>query len=113
MFLDIKLLKDDEIMLEATNIPYTIDQNKIHFKLETFDHDIDLEQKTFQRESEEFNFFLDFQNNKCTYILKEVNGTFDIIVDDSFWLKEENKLELHYAIETEDEKSKILINFNN
>ena len=113
MFLDILLLKNDQIMLEEKHIPYDTENNILHFKLENFDHAIDRSRKIFQRESKDFCFTLDLENEKCSYQLKEIGGNLDIIVDDSFWKDNEDSLEIHYVIETEDEKSKIIINFNN
>ncbi|MCI8467224.1 MAG: hypothetical protein HFI08_03455 [Bacilli bacterium] len=113
MFLDIKLLKNDQIMLEEKHLPYDIENNIIHFKLENFDHYLNRTHKIFQRESDEFCFTIDLEKEKCTYQLKEISGDFDIIVDDSYWNDSENTIEIHYVIETEDEKSKIMINFNN
>ena len=100
-------------MLEENNITYEKNDNIIHFKLENFDHYIDCTKKIFKRESDEFCFILDVENEKCSYKLKEIPGNFDIIVDDSNWIYEKNNLEIHYVIETEDEKSKIIINFIN
>lgn len=100
-------------MLEESNLPYEITNDIIHFKLENFDHYLDRAHKIFKRESSEFCFTIDLENEKCTYQLKEIGGDFDIIVDDSFWEEFENTLEIHYVIETEDEKSKIIIKFNN
>lgn len=111
MFLNIKLLKNEEIMLEKQNVPYHQENNVIEFNLENFSHQIDLEHQIFKRESNEFCFMIDFLEEKCTYTLKEITGNFDIIVDDFFWELSENTLEIHYVIETEDEKSKIIINF--
>lgn len=113
MSLDIKLLKDDNLMLEEKNISYNKNEDIIHFKLESFDHYIDLTKKIFKRESEEFSFEINIEQETCIYKLKEIDGMFNIIVDDTFWLMQEKSLEIHYVIETEDEKNKILINFNN
>ena len=118
MSLDIKLLKDDNLMLEEKNISYNKNEDIIHFKLESFDHYIDLTKKRrtkkiFKRESEEFSFEINIEQETCIYKLKEIDGMFNIIVDDTFWLMQEKSLEIHYVIETEDEKNKILINFNN
>lgn len=109
LFLNFQLYKDDKLIIDKENIEYQKEENVIHFELDTIAHQLDLEQKTLERYNNEFHFFLDFLNYKCTYELKSHQAVFDIIVDSAFYDTKENIIEMSYAIETDDAKTKIII----
>jgi len=111
LFLNLQLLKEDKIVLENQKIPYQIIDNTIIFTLEEIEHRIDLTKKVFQRENDEFCFILDLENEKSTYQLKTHDVTFDVNVDFATLDQNEQTLEINYNIETDDQKTKILIDF--
>lgn len=111
MNLKIQLYKDDNLVLENKNIAYEKDENLIYFELENMFHQIDTERKILERYNDEFHFYLNFEEEKCTYELKSHNAIFDITVDQSFFEITDHQIEMSYAIETDDSKTKILIEF--
>ena len=113
MFLNLTLIKEEKIILQTQNIPYTKKDTTIFFEIEGMKHQIDLEKKWLIRENEEFFFFIDLEQEKCTYKLKKEEIELNIIVDDAFFHQMNNTLEINYAIETDDEKIKILIEYIN
>lgn len=108
--LNLKLYKDDELILE-NDLKYTKEGEIIEFELDKIMHQIDIKEETLERYNDEFHFYLNFKAQKCTYELKSHQALFDIIVDDSFFEQKENGLEMAYAIETDDQKCKILLQF--
>lgn len=110
MKLNLKLYKDDHLMLEKI-VDYEKKENKIFFQIDQIDHLIDIKEKILERYNKEFHFHLNFEEEKCTYELKSHHIVFDIIVDQSFFLFTENEIELSYALETDDQKCKILLEF--
>lgn len=113
MFLDLSLYKSNQCMVEEKNISYQKEKNQIFFELEQMKHEIDLEKKLFTRFNKEFHFFLDIEQEKCTYELKEPHLKLDIMVDYAVWNQTSNDLEIEYEIETDDKKTRILIHFLN
>ncbi|MCI8394491.1 MAG: hypothetical protein HFH86_03305 [Bacilli bacterium] len=109
MLLNLRLYKEDNLILESKKVAYTKEKNKLFFEIEGMNHEIDLESKIFKRENQEYAFILDFDQEKCFYELKEYQATCDIIVDQAFFEQTQNRLEMIYVIETEDEKNKIII----
>jgi len=111
--LNFKLYKEDNLVLEENNISYEKEEDRIIFQIQEMNHIIDLHQKTLERFNEEFHFYLNFAKEECTYELKSHQAIFDIAVDQSFFEIKEKGLEIMYAIETDDYKNKILIDFLN
>ncbi len=107
--LDLKLYKEEELVINESNVEYQREDNTILFELEGMQHRIDMQNKILERYNNEFHFTLDFEKNHCTYELKSHQATFDIIVDDAFYEHLLDHLELSYAIETDDQKTKIEI----
>ncbi len=111
MFLNLTLKKEEKTILEQQKIPYMKKDNTIFFDIEEMKHQINLEKKQLIRENEEFYFFIDLEQEKCVYKLKKEEMEFNIIVDDAFFDLCKNTLEINYVIETDDEKTKIFIEF--
>ena len=109
--MNIKIYKEEKLIFEKKEIEYKKESEIITFQLENMDHIIDTQQQTLERFNEEFHFFLDFLNEKCTYELKTHQAIFDILVEESSFIIQEKSLEMCYAIETDDEKTKIVIEF--
>lgn len=98
MFLNLTLSKEEKIVLQKENIPYTQTGEIIFFEMDGVQHQINLEKKQLIRENKEFYFFIDLEQEKCIYKLKKEEIELDIIVDDAFFLKEDKKLEINYVI---------------
>ncbi len=113
MYLNLKLFSENVCKMEKNHIIYHQTDEIIEFEIDKIYHLLDLKNKIFERENDEFCFMIDFIKEKCTYELKEKQATFDIMVEESFWNVEKNNIELSYAIETNDEKVKILIELLN
>lgn len=111
MLLDFKLWKDEKLIINESKCTYEKEGDIITFTLEGITNTIDLKNKIFERYNEEFHFYLNFANEKCTYELKSHHAIFDILVEQAFFEIKNNELEIIYAIETDDEKNKIIIKF--
>ena len=109
MLLDIALLKDNEMVFQKRDIAGKLKDNILEFCLEEINHLINMEEKVFRRENEEFCFILNASTSSCTYELKSHQALFDIIVDSVTFLQDKHKLEIEYVIETDDQKNKIQI----
>ena len=109
MLIDLKLYKDEKLILEEPNLKCQVENDTVYFQIEKVEHQLDFEKKILERFNEEFHFYLNFEEEICTYELKSHQAVFDIIVDQSYFSKIENKIEVEYAIETDDAKTKILI----
>jgi len=68
-----------------------------------------LDNTKFIRENKEFLFTLDILNNSCTYLLKENNLLFDILVEKIKYKEKNNCIILEYKIASIDEKITIEI----
>jgi len=71
LLLNLRLYKEDNLILESKKVAYTKEKNKLFFEIEGMNHEIDLESKIFKRENQEYAFILDFDQEKCFYELKE------------------------------------------
>lgn len=111
MLLDIKLYKENELIINEKNIKYQKENEIISFQLENIEHHLDLKQKILERFNDEFYLKIDFDKEKCMYELKTHHIILDIIVDDSFYEQKENRIEIAYVLETDDQKNKIFIEF--
>jgi len=107
--LNIKLYKDENIVIDKSEVTYHQEGDIIYFSLEQSEHQIDLKNHIFERYNDEFHFSIDFKKETCTYELKEHQAIFNIIVDASFYEQKDNQIEIAYALETDDQKSKRLI----
>lgn len=79
------------------------------FNMLDFKTILDIKQETFIRENNEYKFFLDIKNKACLITLKQENLTFDILVEEVNLLVLNNKIVLEYFIETDEERTKIII----
>lgn len=108
--LHLKLQKEDKIIINEI-LDYQKRDHVIEFQLENMQHIIDLEKETLERFNDEFYFYLNFKTEECTFELKKEQTVFDIIVDYSFFQQTESGIEMSYALETDDQKNTIFINF--
>lgn len=109
--LNFKLYKEDNLIIEENKLPYEQEADCINFQIEKMHHTINFKEKTLERFNDDFHFYINFEKEKCTYELKSHHAVFDILVDQAFFELNEQKLEIIYAIETDDYKNKILIEF--
>ncbi len=84
-------------------------KNCIKFNFLEYNTILDLEEKTFTRENDEFLFFLDIKNNSCKIYLKKEGMELPIEVDYCELNILNNKIIVEYMIETDDAKNKIII----
>ena len=101
----LKLYNSGKIVTEETLEDFAYEKGKIlTFENKYGTHKIDLESKTYEKNSEELLFKVDFMNNLGIIIL---NGDkkFNFAIASSF-IQNKNKLELKYKL---DEEVKIII----
>lgn len=107
--MNIKLKKGDKIVLEKEQIPYKIKEEIITFLLDDMKHSLNLKTEEFTRENEEYSFFLDTLNKNCEITLKKEQYYLQVGVEYATLLKNKNVIELTYFIETDDEKTTLLL----
>lgn len=110
MKLKIQVFKEEKLIIDKI-IEYEQNKDVILFQLEEIEHQIDMLEKTFERYNDEFHFYLNFEKEECTYELKSHQAVFHIIVDQSFFEVNDKGIELSYALETDDQKCTILLEF--
>lgn len=82
---------------------------KIVFDMLDYETTIDIEEKTFFRENEEYIFYLDLNNKSCKVELKQVGISFDVSVEEANMEVENDKIVLEYFIETDETRNKIVL----
>lgn len=107
--LSLTLYNEKEKILEMMNVEYRKEKEEISFVRDaiTYRIGINKKKKYFTRESEEFTFFLDITNRRCTYLLKETNTTLDVQVVDCSLEQKKNEITIEYNIESTEGKNKI------
>lgn len=101
--------KNEQKMYENIYKEFKFEDNKLEFSMLDYDTMIDLQEKRFIRENEEFQFILDILNEKCTIHLKKEEMTLDIPVDFCELKELHNQIILEYIIESDDAKNKLII----
>lgn len=101
--------KNEEIIHE--DIYNNLDSVNNSFRLNMLDYEtyLNIEDKIFTRENEDFKFVLDILNKKCTIHLKKEDMSLNINVDLCELNIVNNKIILEYIIESDDAKNKIVI----
>lgn len=111
--LTLKLYKNNNLVIDKQDITYNMIENKITFTIDNTDNTIYLlkEELILERSTEEYHFSLNInsQQNSCQYYLKELDSTFDILVEDATYSKKDNLIDIYYQIETDDETTHIEI----
>jgi len=106
---NLKLKKGEEIILEKESLPYEKKENILTFQIEDMTHTLNLETKEFIRENEEYSFFLDIENKNCEITLKKEQYYLQVQVEYANLLENKNEIDLTYFIETDDEKTELLM----
>ena len=104
--LNMKLYKNNNLVLDKNNIAYSNNSDKILFEIDKYPHYLIINNDgiTFQRETEDYLFYLEINNNnKCSITLKKEQATFPINVEEAIISKEDNKLTINYQLESDDE----------
>lgn len=104
--LNMKLYKNNNLVLDKNNIDYLNKFDKILFEIDNYPHYLIINDKgiIFSRETEDYLFYLEINdNNKCHITLKEEQATFPINVEEAIINKEDNKITINYQLESDDE----------
>lgn len=100
----ITFLKDDNIILSKDIINSSPSKDIKEFSLLDVNTKLDLKNKIFTRDNNEYIFSLDINNKKSNIYLKKENLKFDIVVDFCSLDIQDNTIYLEYMIESEDSK---------
>lgn len=116
-FLSLKLYKNNDLFLEKKSLNYAKNDNKYEFTLEDVLNTITINNETLilVRDNKESQLELTVNkdgNHKCKYFLKELDAYVDIIVDSAEFSVQNDKLELYYQLESDDQFTKLEISFN-
>jgi len=103
------LYNGEELVLQKNNIYCTKNNNSLNFEFDQMSHQIDLENQTFLRENDEYTLFLDILNKKCELSLKKEQYTLQLEVEYAILLKNKNKIEISYLIETDNRENKLIV----
>lgn len=101
--------KNEEKILESVYENQDSVDNSLKFTMMDYETMLNLEDKLFTRENEDFKFTLDILNENCTILLKKEEMTLDINVDFCELKVLHNQIVLEYIIESDDAKNKIVI----
>ena len=102
-------LKNDEVVIEDTFKNLDAENNSIKIILFEYNTILDIENKMFIRENEDFKFTLDILNKECTIYLKKEDMKVPVLVEYCELTTKYNKIVLEYVIESEDAKNKLII----
>lgn len=105
--IDLNIYKNNKLTENYPTLPVISTSDSLTF----FINDVKskLDKTKFIRENNEFLFKLDITNNTCTYLLKENNLLFDILVEKISYIEENNCIILKYKIASDEEEFKIEI----
>ena len=105
-FLSLKLYKNNDLYLEKKSLNYAKTNNKYEFSFE--------DAMVLTRDNKESTLELTVNkngNHKCRYLLKELDAYVDIVVDSAEFSIQDDKLELYYQLESDDQFTRLEINF--
>ena len=105
--INITLYKNTRLELEAKEIAAFCSDNKYTFFIDNVK--TELSNSVFIRENNEYLFELDIKNEKCTYLLKPNNITFDIDVEKISYEENGNEIRLTYKITSDEEEIRIIL----
>lgn len=115
-FLSLKLYKNNDLYLEKKSLNYAKTNNKYEFSLEDVLNTIIISEDAMvlTRDNKESTLELTVNkngNHKCRYLLKELDAYIDIVVDSAEFSIQDDKLELYYQLESDDQFTRLEINF--
>ena len=114
-FLSLKLYKNNDLYLEKKLLNYAKTNNKYEFSLEDVLNTIIISEDAMvlTRDNKESTLELTVNkngNHKCRYLLKELDAYVDIVVDSAEFSIQDDKLELYYQLESDDQFTRLEIN---
>lgn len=101
--------KNNEEIYQDTFENQLNSDRKLRFNMLDYETTIDIEEKTFLRENEEYMFYLDLKNKSCKVELKKEGIVFDVMVEEANMEVLNDKIILEYFIETDEARNKIVI----
>lgn len=101
------LYSDGKIVDKKLGIEVEFTDNRIIYQEEDILNIVDLEKKTYLRESSEFKFYIDFTNKTFSYLLKENNYKLENTLECNINI--DNIITLEYKIDNEIKKILIQI----
>lgn len=114
--INLKLIKDKEIIIDEKNLNCTKEINDnnektLQFNMHSVDNIIKIskEKIIYIRENEEFRFELNSIEKNATYLLKEQDLLLDIKVEKINYEIEENKMTFIYQLESDESVNKVEI----
>lgn len=105
--ININLYKDDRLQEEYKDILAIVDKESYKFKLN--DVTTVVNNRYFQRETDEYKFKIDFINNEASFLLKTHQQLLPVEVEELSLERKEKNLTMIYKIATDEEKFKIYI----
>ena len=113
--LDFTLFKQDNIELLKNSVAYFKKIDKILFEVDesAFELKIDNKDLYFKKETTGYIFVLDSKLNHALLTLKQENISFDILVEYINIDIKDNIYTIEYKLESDEQKTKIEIKFNN
>lgn len=109
MKLNLILKKKEKTIFSSKEVSYTEKEEIITFQIEDMTHIINLKNKEFTRENDEYAFFLDIEKENCEITLKKEQYYLQVPVEYATLLKNKNVIEINYFIETDDEDTLLII----
>lgn len=101
--------KNNEEIYQSAFENKSNNDRKIRFTMLEYETTIDIEEKTFLRENNEYIFFLDLKNKSCKVELKQEGISFDVSVEEANMEILNDKIVIEYFIETDEARNKIII----
>lgn len=107
--INMKLYKDDNKYYDLNNINVFLEDEIIKFDIDGIKNIFDLRDYgcIFIRESDEFKFVLDTNEEVSTYHLKETDTLLDLKVERCNFKRKKNNIAIEYQLETDDCLNKI------
>ena len=100
--LNIRIIDDNNIKNEK--VSYIKNDDRIIFILDNVKNTINIKEKTYTRENEEYNLFIDLINKNCTLKLKKENYLLHLNVEYAILLTNQNIIQVSYKLETQENK---------
>ena len=111
--LNMKLFKNEELVLNKNNIDYSKEFDKILFEIDEEKYSLNNNNNEiiFTKENEDYLFLLELKdNNSCSITLKKENATLLINVEDAYIEKKDNIIIIKYQLESDDKTTTIELN---
>ena len=113
--LDFTLYKQDNVEIIENGVAYFKKIDKILFEVaqSTFELKVDKDNIELKKETSEYIFILNSNNNTALITLKQENISFDILIEYINISINDNKYTIEYKLESDEQKTKIEIILHN